>query len=160
MILPLINLIRSPEASQFDHQCDHDQLTILLEFASAIIITTAGRNVHESSPYYQALLSAQNKNDFGFELQVQSKYGKLAALPADKDYKVAVTCVTRDCQELDGRDRYAWASYSARQINLCPAWFDDSRRARSSDVLSQCQPDSPDSDKWSKLSQFKVTKCR
>lgn len=145
-------------ARNFDFQCNHDQAMIAQEFATFVGLASAGTQIFGSSAYYQALFSNKNKATPGFELAVQTKYRKLAALYPDNNYNVIVQCDTVQCVDANGNNLFAWTSHSARIINLCPSWFDDAKKAKAADVLSQCQPGSPNTGNWARLSQFKKTK--
>ncbi|KAI9880618.1 MAG: hypothetical protein M1830_001969 [Pleopsidium flavum] len=146
-------------ARHFDFQCNHDQLMIAQEFATFQGLASAGKGVFAASPYYQTLFSDKNKNTPGFELAVQTKYTKLAALFPDQNYKVAVTCVTDQCVDQNGNNLFAWTSPTGKTINLCPSWFDNSKKAKAADVVTQCQPGNAHTGNWAKLSQFKKTKA-
>ena len=142
----------------FDLQCNHDQRLIAEELASMTNIATAGSRVVGASASYQAMFSQANKNEPGFEIQVQTKYRKLSQLAFDNTYKVKVTCITFECVDMQGNARFAWASPSQKTINICPNWFDNAKKARAADVLRDCQSNSPNSPNWSRLSQFKASK--
>lgn len=150
--------MRQFTSAVFDFQCDHDQLMIAQEFASMVAIATKGSQIFGASPYYQALFSKANKDSIGFELAVQTKYGKLAALANDANYKVVVSCMTQQCIDADDNHLFAWTSPGQKQLNLCPRWFDNAKKVQAADVLKQCQPGAPEEGQWSHLSQFKKTK--
>lgn len=145
-------------ARQFEFQCGHDQSMIAQEFATFVGLANAGKHIFGASSYYQALFSDENKNTPGFEIAVQTKYGKLADLYPDQNYKVTVTCVTDLCVDQNGNNLFAWTSPSAKVINLCPSWFDDSKKKKAADVVTECQPGNPKAGNWQRLSQFKKTK--
>lgn len=150
--------LRQFNSAAFEFQCNHDQLMIAQEFASMVALATKGSHIVGASRYYQALFSTTNKNSPGFEVAVQTKYGKLAALANDPNYKVVVSCITDQCVDANGNNLFAWTSPGQKQINLCPSWFDDAKKVKAADVLSQCQQGAPQEGSWSNLSQFKKTK--
>lgn len=131
---------------------------IAQEFAAFVGLASAGQQIFGASPYYQALFSDKNKNTPDFESAVKTKYTKLAGLYPDQNYHVTVSCDTVECVDRNGQNLFAWTSATAKVISLCPSWFDDIKKAKAADVLTRCQPDSPDARKWNKLSQFKKTK--
>lgn len=134
--------------------CGENVGLITQELSAVRTMAQKGKTLTASSQYYQTIFSAANKDTPGFELVVQGKYGKLFDLPADKNKKYKIECKTDGCTGT----RFAWADPTEGKINLCPRWFDNTLKARTVDIMSDCQPGSPNAGKWDNLAQFKGSK--
>lgn len=134
--------------------CGANVALITQELGAARNMAQKGKAITASSQYYQTIFSTANKNTPGFELVVQSKYGKLFDLSADKNKKYTIECKNEAC----GATSNAWTDPSEGKINLCPRWFDNAVKARTVDIVNDCRPESPNAGNWANLAQFKASK--
>lgn len=132
-----------------------DRLLIAYELLIAKAIIQKGTTVHPSSRYYQAMFSRNRKDTPGFEVHVHQKYTNLASIYAENDKKVTITCDVSRCKP----NQFATTLAAENNINLCPPWFDDAQKARTSTVASDCQLSSSKGHNWKSLDKYKATKC-
>lgn len=140
------------------NSCNAGQIQLITqELNAARQMAQKGKTITAASQYFQTIFSANNKNTPGFELAVQSKYGKLYDLVADKNYHVTISCLDGAAAGCTGT-RSAWTNAGTNQVNLCGRWFDNTVKARTLDIQTACQPGSPDAGNYADLSQFKASK--
>lgn len=132
-----------------------DRILIAYELVIAKAIIQKGTTVHPSSKFYQAMFSKDLKDTPGFEVHVHQKYTNLASIYTEDDKKVKLTCDESRCKP----NQFATTFAAQNNINLCPPWFDDAKKARSNTVASDCQSSSSKGHNWKSLAKFKATKC-
>ncbi len=144
---------------KFENKCTQrsaaDRLLILQELLIAKAIVQRGTTVRPDSLFYQAMYSRDLTDTPGFDLKVHQKYTNLLSIYTDNDKKVKITCDESICAE----HIYATTFAAQNNINICPAWFDNARKAVSNTVASDCRPESSKADNWKNLAKFKRTKC-
>lgn len=149
-----------PVLLNFDNQCTQrskdDRLLVAQELAIAKGIVQKGVTVQPASLFYQAMFSQDLKNTPGFEIQVHQKYTNLASIYANSDKKVTITC---DASRCSSNIAFAVTFAAAKTINICPPWFDDTQKARSNTVVSECVPSNSKAKNWENLAKYKATKC-
>jgi hypothetical protein len=147
------------DVSKIENKCtsrsQEDRLLIASELLIAKAIIQKGTTVHPSSKFYQAMFSKDLKDTPGFEVHVHQKYTNLASIYTEDDKKVKLTCDESRCKP----NQFATTFAAQNNINLCPAWFDDAKKARSNTVASDCQSSSSKGHNWKSLAKFKATKC-
>ncbi len=162
MAAPPIEIPKEPKdlaPLKFDNKCTQrsadDRLLIAQELLIAKAIVQRGTTVRPESLFYQAMYSQDLTDTPGFEFKVHQKYTNLLSIYTDNDKKVKITCDESRCAE----NTFATTFAAQNNINICPAWFDNTKKAISNTVASDCRPESSKADNWKSLNKFKATKC-
>ncbi|KAG8532436.1 uncharacterized protein KY384_002313 [Bacidia gigantensis] len=146
-------------AFEFVNSCqghsDDDLELLFTELLTATDILKKGIDIKAASAFYQVYFSPAVKNQVGFELQVNTKYRNAYSILTRTDGKVKITCDANLCNPTT----VAFVIAELNILNLCPLWWDDNTKKRSSVASDECQPDSDKTDDWFNIGKFKATKA-